>query len=89
MNFQYFITQLTNARSIIPDVPLAELNPKFIEKLQEELNELQLALQQTSKIDPTELADCFIVICNCASYNQIDIVQTALIKATNDIDRKP
>lgn len=89
MNFQHTITHLADKRGVIPQIPLTELNPKFIEKLEEELNELKQALNEKGYIDAYELADCFIVICNCATYNHIDIVDIALEKATKDVIRKP
>jgi len=63
------------------------LNYKFFDKLQEELNELIEAYHNKGYIDAQELADCFIVVCNCASANNIDIVDTALDKSTKDINR--
>lgn len=88
MNFQKRITHLTDKRGVIPQIPLTQLNPKFVDKLQEELNELKDALQQKGYIDTNELADCFIVICNCATYNNIDIVDAAIEKVTRDVTRK-
>lgn len=88
-NFQSIIFDLANKRGVIPEIPLSELNPKFIAKLKEEVAELEDALNQKGYIDTQELCDCFIVICNCASANGIrDIELHAIEKATKDVTRK-
>lgn len=86
-NIQQQIWHNTVARGVIPDIPLAQLNYKFFEKLQEEYFELLNSLHN-GIFDETELADLFIVICNCATRNNIDIVQLALEKSANDRIRK-
>ena len=88
MKLQKQLYTLAQQRGVIPKIPLTQLNWKFIDKLQEEVNELIEALHIKNYIDPQELADCFIVICNCATANHIDIEEVALEKATNDVNRQ-
>lgn len=88
MNLQQTISELTRQRGVIPELPLTQLNYKFFDKLQEELNELIRAYHETGYIEKYELADCFIVICNCATANHINIADVALEKATRDVSRK-
>ena len=88
MNAQKKLYSLTQKRGVVPDVPLTKLNWLFIDKLQEEVAELIEALHTKGYIDPYELADCFIVICNCATANSINIENVALEKATKDVNRK-
>lgn len=80
---------LAKKRGVIPAISLDRLNYKFVDKLLEEVFELVSDLHETRKINPVELADCLVVICNCAEANGIDIEQVALEKATNDLTRKP
>jgi len=87
MTFQKQLWNNTLKRGVIPNIPLDLLNFKFFDKLQEELNELIEAYHNKGYIDMQELADCFIVVCNCASADNIDIVDTALDKSTKDINR--
>jgi len=87
MTFQKQLWDNTLKRGVIPNIPLELLNFKFFDKLQEELNELVEMYYNKGYIDAQELADCFIVVCNCASANNIDIVDTALDKSTKDINR--
>ena len=87
MELQNKIFELTKKRGVIPDAPLSKLNWLFIDKLQEEVNELIEALHIKGYIDTQELADCFIVICNIAQANHINIEDAALEKATNDVNR--
>lgn len=86
--FQKQLWDNTLKRGVIPNIPLDLLNYKFFDKLQEELNELIEAYHEKGYIDAQELADCFIVVCNCASANHIDIVDTALAKSCNDLTRQ-
>lgn len=86
--FQKQLWDNTLKRGVIPNIPLDLLNYKFFDKLQEELNELIEAYHNNGYIDAQELADCFIVVCNCASANSIDIVDTALAKSTKDLTRQ-
>ena len=88
MNLQQQLYALAQKRGVIPEIPLIQLNYKFFDKLQEELNELIIAYHEKGYIDPYELADCFIVICNCATANSINIEDVALEKATKDVNRK-
>lgn len=85
--FQKQLWDNTLKRGVIPNIQLDLLNFKFFDKLQEELNELIEAYHDKGYIDAQELSDCFIVVCNCASANNIDIVDTALEKSTNDLTR--
>ena len=87
MTFQKQLWDNTLKRSVIPNIPLELLNYKFFDKLQEELNELIEAYHNKGYIDTQELADCFIVVCNCASANHIDIEDVALAKSTDDLTR--
>lgn len=87
-DWQKTIWQQTKDRGVIPLIPLSVLNFKFFDKLQEEVNELITAYYDKGYIDPLELSDCFIVICNCASANDIDIVESALSKSSMDLTRK-
>lgn len=87
-SLQRRLYNLTQKRGVIPDLPLNKLNWKFFDKLQEELNELIEAYHKKGYIDKEELADCFIVICNTAERNSINIEEAALEKATKDVDRK-
>ena len=87
MNLQKQLYNLAQKRGVIPNIPLSQLNWKFIDKLLEEISELIIALHTKGYIDPYELADCFIVICNCATANSIDVEDVALEKATKDVSR--
>ena len=87
MTFQKQLWDNTLKRGVIPNIPLELLNYKFFDKLQEELNELIDAYYEKGYIDAQELADCFIVVCNCASANHIDIEDVALAKSTDDLTR--
>ena len=87
MTFQKQLWDNTLKRGVIPNIPLELLNYKFFDKLQEELNELIEAYYEKGYIDAQELADCFIVVCNCASANHIDIEDVALAKSTDDLTR--
>jgi hypothetical protein len=87
-DWQKTIWKQTKDRGVIPLIPLSILNFKFFDKLQEEVNELIEAYYEKGYIDPLELADVFIVVCNCASANDIDILTAALKKSSNDLTRK-
>ncbi|MFA5166563.1 MAG: hypothetical protein WC449_04720 [Candidatus Paceibacterota bacterium] len=87
-DWQKTIWQNTKKRGVIPSIPLSTLNFKFFDKLQEEVNELISAYYEHGYIDPLELADVFIVVSNCASANDIDILEYALSKSSNDLTRK-
>ena len=88
MNLQQMVYQLCNQRGVIPNIPLVQLNPKFISKLQEEFFELDECLKTKNYICTDELADCIIVLLNCATANGIDVEQIVLDKATKDVSRK-
>lgn len=88
MSLQKKIVQLVNKRGVIPDIPLANLNPLQLAKLQEEVNELLDAYKQTGYIDTYELADVAIVLFVMADYNYIDLEDAMLEKAHMDVKRK-
>ena len=85
---QKTIFELTCKRGVIPNIPLTLLNYKFLAKLQEEMFELFEQFNNNHYIDKEELADCFIVICNIAERNNIDIEMEALTKVTKDVTRQ-
>lgn len=84
--FQQKLWNNTIARGVIPSLPLAQLNYKFIDKIRKEFFELVASLEN-GLFNETELADLFIVICNCATRNGIDIFKIALDKSESDKER--
>ena len=89
MNTQKQLFELAQKRGVIPDIPLSRLNYLFLDKLQEEIDELIMSLYQNNCFDTQEVADVFIVICNLATANNINIEQEALKKTQIDVTRKP
>lgn len=87
MKLQEKLFEQTKKRGVIPDVQLDTLNYLFIKKLREEVFELVQALYNTGRIDNSELADCYIVICNIAQANGVDIESAALQKSGEDMKR--
>ena len=89
MNTQQKIWELCLKRGVIPDIGITALNHLFIDALQEEVNELTMNLFEKGYFTREEVADVYIVICNMASANGLDIEDIALEKATKDVTRKP
>lgn len=89
MNTQQKIWQLVNQRGVIPDVSQRKLYKQILIKLDEEVEELWRSFHITKQLDPFEIADVYIVICNAASAINIDIESIALAKASADVYRKP
>jgi NTP pyrophosphatase (non-canonical NTP hydrolase) len=88
MSLQKKIMRLVNKRGVIPDIPLANLNPLQLSKLIEEVSKLYEAYEKTGYIDTYELADVAIVLFVMADYNYIDLEDAMLEKAHKDVNRR-